>query len=84
MEIVKIPLVLGTFDGVGESPRTVICPMRCGDLTSNPSNPYPLSIHGHEVCAIGEGFDTTPFSVSSSSISAEALFGCSRTSGGCR
>lgn len=56
MEIVKIPFVLGFFDGIGESPCTVICPMRCGDLTSNPSNLYSISV--------------------------EALFGCSGTSGG--
>lgn len=37
MEIVNIPFVLGRIDGIEESPCTAIGPMRCGDLTSDPS-----------------------------------------------
>lgn len=37
MEIVKIPFVLDSIDGIEESLCTAIGPMRCGDLTSDPS-----------------------------------------------
>lgn len=43
METVKIPLALDCDDGVDESPCTAIGPMRCGDLTSDPSTLLPSS-----------------------------------------
>ena len=36
------------------------------------------------VCAVGDGLDATPSSVFSSSITVEALFGCSGASEGCQ